>query len=439
MTTTTVSVDLVSEGRSVRKQQIAFSAITLIVLGALLLIHLFFESVLGTPSFELLWLLFLGFLLKGMELVWLLDLRSRFDERIARVESGISIVATFAFAVVLVAVAHRDDSPYFVLLAIPILQCAYVFDLLFTLFTIAAADAVIIYWPWHYFHLHPPSRPTEYLQSAMICVIYAVVGILVWFLVNQLKAKQAKLSESLADLQATRELLIREEKLAAVGRLASGVAHEIRNPVAMISSALSTATNPATSMEDRREMFAIATRETERLERLTADFLTYARPSAPHRSLVHMNDLLSYIGDVSKMHAATHSIAVTAHLNCDPFAEVDSSLVEGALLNLVLNAIDATPVDGTIELTTSLKEDVLRIDIRGSGKAIPDSDLEQIFEPFFTTKPTGTGLGLAIARGIAKTHGGDVWVSSNVDGCVTFSMTLTGATAGDVREVALHG
>ncbi len=439
MITTEVPLQWVDERRSLRKQQIAFSAITLGVLCTLLMMHVLFQSVVGKPSFQLVWLLILGFLLKAVELVWLFDLGGRFDERMARVESAISIATTFAFAVILVSVTHRDDSPYFVLLAIPILQCAYVFNLFSTLLTIAAADAIILYWPWHYFVLHPPARPTEYLQSGMTCVIYAVVGVLVWFLVHQLKTKQEELSDSLAILQTTRERLVSEEKLAAIGRLASGVAHEIRNPVAMISSALSTATNGATTIEDRKEMFAIAVRETERLERLTADFLTYAKPSAPRRSLVHMNDLLSYIGDVSKMHAATRSIAVTAQLNGDPFAEIDSSLVEGALLNLVLNAIDATPENGRIDLITSLSKDVLRIDIQGSGPAIPASDLERIFEPFFTTKPTGTGLGLAIARGIARSHGGDVLVNSNVDGCVTFSMTLAEASAGDVREVVGHG
>jgi signal transduction histidine kinase len=151
-----------------------------------------------------------------------------------------------------------------------------------------------------------------------------------------------------------------------------------------------------------------------------------------------INELLSYIGDVTKMHAARRSIAVTSNLTAELPAEVDASLVEGALLNLTINAVDATPANGTIALTATANEKLLCIDIQNSGPAISALDLERIFEPFFTTKPTGTGLGLAIARGIARAHGGDVWVSSNQDGCVTFSMTLADS-ADHVRPGVVNG
>jgi two-component system, NtrC family, sensor histidine kinase HydH len=273
----------------------------------------------------------------------------------------------------------------------------------------------------------------------MISIIYLLMGLLVWFLVHQLKSNQAELSASLTVLRTTRERLVREEKLAAVGRLASGIAHEIRNPVAMISSALTTANHPATAKEEREEMFAIAARESQRLEHLTVDFLTYARPSPPQRLPVAIKELLMYISDLTKMHAARHSIAVTLNLADELSVEVDSSLVEGALLNLTLNAIDATPENGTIELRAGLSQNLLCIEVQNSGPAISAPNLERLFEPFFTTKPTGTGLGLAIARGVAKAHGGNVWVSCNEDDCVTFSMTLADSSASDVGEEDLHG
>jgi two-component system sensor histidine kinase FlrB len=139
------------------------------------------------------------------------------------------------------------------------------------------------------------------------------------------------------------------------------------------------------------------------------------------------------------MHAARRSITVTSDAIDELPAQLDVSLIEGALLNLALNAIDATPENGTITLTAADNGKMLCIDIQNSGPAIGASDLERIFEPFFTTKPTGTGLGLAIARGIARAHGGDVWVSSNEDGRVTFSMTLADSPANRVREGALNG
>jgi signal transduction histidine kinase len=258
----------------------------------------------------------------------------------------------------------------------------------------------------------------------MLSVVYLQMGLLVWFLVDRLKANQTRLSATLTDLKATRERLIVEEKLAAVGRLASGIAHEIRNPVAMISSSLSTASHPGTDSEVREEMFTIAAQESKRLETLTSDFLTYARPALPSRSPVLMKDLLSYVASVTKAHAAGRSIAISCDLMEDLPIEIDVSQVEGALLNLVLNAIDATGDGGAIRLSATMDGDVLFVNVQNSGPAIPDSDLARIFEPFFTTKPSGTGLGLAIARAAAKAHGGNLWLRSNKDGCVIFSMSI---------------
>ena len=123
-------------------------------------------------------------------------------------------------------------------------------------------------------------------------------------------------------------------------------------------------------------MFAIAARESQRLEHLTADFLTYARPSPPQRLPVAIKELLTYICDLTKMHAAQHSIAVTLNLADELSVEVDASLVEGALLNLTLNAIDATPENGTIELRAALNDNLLCIEDQNSGPAISAPDLE---------------------------------------------------------------
>ncbi len=426
------------EPGDLRRQHMAFCVLTLFVLALLLLLHTLFDSILGEPPIRLILLLGMGFTLKAAELIWLQGLDHPLTERAAKLENAVSITALFALTALLAYLTNRDDSPYFALLAIPILQCAYMCSLLATLLTIVAADAMILFWLWYFFLLHPPARPTEYLEAGMISVIYLLMGLLVWFLVDQLKSNQTKLSTSFAELRATRERLVAEEKLAAIGRLASSIAHEIRNPVAMITGALSTAAHASTVEDERQEMFAIAARESERLEHLTADFLTYARPSVPRRSAVFINELLSYICDVTKMHAARRSISITSDGTEDLFAEVDASLLEGALLNLALNAVDATPENGTIEMRAATSETLLCIRIQNSGPAIPTADLEHIFEPFFTTKSTGTGLGLAIARGIAKAHGGDLWVSANEDGCVIFSMTLADS-ARDLPPGAAHG
>lgn len=410
------------------RQKSVFCLITLLVVTMLLLLHTLFASILGAPPGSVIWLLGLALMLTVVELFWLQGKGSRLTEKEAKIETFVSIVATFILTALVTYITNRDENPYYVLLAIPILQCAYTFGLIPTILTITAADGMIFLWLWHYFGLHPPGRITQYFEGWMLSVVYLQMGVLVWFLVNQLKANQTKLSSSLQVLEATRERLISEEKLAAVGRLASGIAHEIRNPVAMISNSLSTATQAGLEDGEREEMFAIAARESKRLEVLTSDFLIFARPTLPKRSPVLMNDLFSYIVSVTKAHASSRSITIASDRTPDIPINIDPPQVEGALLNLVLNAIDATPNGGLIELKASMNGDMLCIDIQDSGPSIADSDRAQMFEPFFTTKPTGTGLGLAIARSAAKAHGGDLWLSNNRDGCVTFSMTLRTST-----------
>jgi signal transduction histidine kinase len=421
------------------RQKSVFGIITLLVGALLLSIHLLFASILGEPSLPVVGLIGLLVALTIGEMLWPRSQRGKLTERSARIESIVSILIIFIITALLTHFIDRDENPYFVLLAIPILRCAYMFGLLPTILTIAASDAMILFWIQHFYALHPPARIAEILEIGMLCVVYILMGLLVWFLVNRLKINQFKLRTSLELLSATRERLIREEKFAAVGRLASGVAHEIRNPVAMISSSLATASYYGTEESEREEMFAIAARESKRLESLTADFLTYARPSPLRRSPGLINDLLSYIASATKARAASRSISIESVLTHEIPFDFDAPQLEGAILNLVLNAIDATPEGGRVKLNASLEGEELNIDVENSGPRILESNLAQIFEPFFTTKPSGTGLGLAIARGAAIAHGGDLQLGQNQDGRVVFSMRLASPIVPETRKGTAHG
>lgn len=427
------------EAYSLRRQQIAFSILTLFVIAILLLLHSLFARLLGEPSKAVIVILASSFLVKAWEVMWLREQRDGLSAKLAQLETTISIVGIFLLAAVLALLTNRDDTPYFVLLAIPVLQCAYHFGLFPTIATIAAAVGMMFAWVHHYFNLHPPARATEYLETGMIAAIFCFTGPLVWYLVHQLRERETVLHDKMIELESTRERLVAEEKLAAVGRLASGVAHEIRNPVAMIASALATASFPASAAREREEMYGIAAREARRLENLTTDFLTYARPSTPQRSLVSIADIVRHIADVTGMRGADRSIEVRCQVDEERFAEADSAQIEAALLNLALNALDATPAGGRVELRIRRDKDPLCLDVENTGDAIPDAFLPKVFEPFFTTKPDGTGLGLAIARGIALAHGGDLCLSCNRDGAVVFTMTLPVNALGISTEEALYG
>jgi signal transduction histidine kinase len=139
------------------------------------------------------------------------------------------------------------------------------------------------------------------------------------------------------------------------------------------------------------------------------------------------------------MRAADRSIDVSCNSGDDLFANIDGAQIEGALLNLSLNALDATPAGGHVQLRMRSDESTVYLDVENSGAMIPDSNLLRVFEPFFTTKPGGTGLGLAIARGIAVAHGGDLCVSCNRYGAVVFTLAVPKSSVKPFDGVGLHG
>lgn len=425
-----------------RRQQTAFCILTLFVLAMLLLLHTLFAVVLGEPSLPVLGVLGLSFVLRMLELVWLQNRRDPMTPRVARLDGAVSILSLFLLAGLLAWLTNRDHSPYQVLLAIPVLQSAFLFGLPTTVVTILGANATIFLWLWRYFAQHPQPHTAEYaeyLEGGMLAVVFALMGLLVWFLVSQWRINQKQLAATLTDLHAARERLVDEEKLAAIGRLASGIAHEIRNPVAMIMSALSIAADPSMQASEREEMFAIASHQADRLSSLTTDFLTYARPTVPRRSPVLVGDLLSGVEGFARVRAAGRPIRISCRTAQEVTVAIDASQAEGALLNLTLNAIDAVAESGAISISSAIAAGLLRIDVENSGPAISEPQMERIFEPFFTTKPAGTGLGLAIARGVARAHGGDLWVSRNENGCVVFTMTLGIDAAGGGEQEAADG
>ncbi len=421
----TISV-LARFDESFRQQAIVFATLNLFVLAALLLLHSLFSSLLGHPSAALLVTLGAAFLFKMLELFWLwAGIRSLSKAR-ADVVVWASISLNIVVAGLLTFLTNRADSPYFVLLALPILQAAYCFNLPACIGVILVANSTTFFWVWHFAQSHPRAHAAEFLEDGAVSVVYAVMGLLVWLLVNQLRNDQRKLADSLRELERTRERLMIEEKLAVVGRLSSAVAHEIRNPVSIIASSLVTADRPEVGEQQRHEMLAIARSESARLEKLTTDFLSYARPSQPKRNPVALADVLGYIAEIANVHASKKEIRISVESGEGLRANVDREQLQRALLNLLLNAIDATPVGGQVTVRGSRPSaQTVELAVENSSEPISEEVLSRIFEPFYTTKRHGTGLGLAIARNIARVQGGDLVVARNEPGHVCFALTVS--------------
>jgi len=219
------------------------------------------------------------------------------------------------------------------------------------------------------------------------------------------------------------------EKLAAMGQLVSGVAHEINNPAAIISGFAQTLLLEELK-PDHGEMLRMIYDEATRIGRITTNLLAFARAGGKQRAFVDLNDIVRRTFALRSYHLSTLNIAVSLDLDPgDPKIWADASELQQMLLNLLINAEQAlVTVAGTRTVTVRTRADdrEARLEIADSGPGIPPEIRDRIFDPFFTTKPegVGTGLGLSICYGIAQEHGGRIGVESDLGHGARFSIVL---------------
>ncbi len=416
---------------SFRQQETIFAGLNLVLLIVLSITQFFLAEYLGLFDQHVLSLLTLGIVVNVSELVWLRRRQELAAHDAIRL-TWLMIALHLGIAFGIAYYSSRKDVQYFALMLPAILQAAFRLSFAATILTVSVSDALIFFWVWHYFRVHPPVDPNGYIAAGTVALIYAVIGFLVWALVNHLRRKQLELARSLSDLEKAEAKLLEEEKLAAVGRFSSAIAHEIRNPVAMISSALATA-NRQPGSEQSREMYDIATKESARLEQLTTDFLTYARPRSPSMVLSDVADSAGYIAEICRPRAATTNVEVRCDCPRGLWARIDGGQLQQALLNLVMNAVQASQPGGTVVLRGRSAVSQVFVEIENGNGPIPAPTVARIFEPFFTTRPSGTGLGLAIARNIVLAHGGDIVLAQNDAQTIRFVLSLPAGAPPEVN------
>ncbi|MEW6519925.1 MAG: ATP-binding protein [Thermodesulfobacteriota bacterium] len=224
------------------------------------------------------------------------------------------------------------------------------------------------------------------------------------------------------------------ERLAVVGELAAGLAHEVKNPLAGIKVSIEVLANELSLGQEDREVFLRIINEIHRIESLLKSLLSYARPPEPETSPLDLHQLLET--SIKSVSYALINPANTARLIKDieivkdfspdvPPVVADRSQLQQVFLNLLLNAIDAIPAKGTITISTRKESNhTVQIIIADTGKGMSPENLHKIFNPFFTTKPKGTGLGLAICKRLIELHNGTIHVSSAPGEGTTFYITI---------------
>lgn len=244
---------------------------------------------------------------------------------------------------------------------------------------------------------------------------------------EKVRERTAELEEKNQLLIKTREELARAAKLAAVGKLAAGVAHEINNPMAIIRGNAELLQLAIPSDHPGREEVNIIAQQVGRVEQIVTGLLQFARKERRTAGPADVRSILEQTLAQISHQAPLDKIAIQRDYADDlPELEGDSYQLRQVFTNLILNAIQAMP-DGGVLTVAAMEDDrsgTCRILVSDTGPGIATGHLEQLFSPFFTTKPHGTGLGLAVSYGIIKEHGGDITVTSTGAAGTTFCVTL---------------
>jgi two-component system, NtrC family, sensor histidine kinase PilS len=218
--------------------------------------------------------------------------------------------------------------------------------------------------------------------------------------------------QDLTELRRAEEELKRVDRLAALGKMAAQLAHEIRNPLASMRGSAQMLAKEAPPEGSSQKLAGILIRESDRLSKLLEDFLRFARPPTPQLELCSLKQL---VGDVMEMMQAdplSRGVRLRVQL-ADVAANVDSDQIRQVLINIVRNALVAVGEGGEVRVTLESVENEPLIRVWDSAGSIPPSDLTRIFEPFYTTREGGTGLGLSTAHSIVRAHGGMIHVTSS--------------------------
>jgi signal transduction histidine kinase/ferredoxin len=249
------------------------------------------------------------------------------------------------------------------------------------------------------------------------------------YVISQHLSTIVELSSLNDRLATTQETLMHSERLASMGQLAAGVAHEINNPLGVVIMYTNLLLEECGRNTEFRGDLQMIAEQANRCKRIVAGLLDFARQNRVAHQAVDIRELVS--ATLTSLQKPESVEIEVAHEEEDPIAEVDRDQLIQVLLNLVVNACDAMPLGGRLTLRTKGDESSVMFEVQDSGSGIPKEHMKKLFEPFFTTKAMGkgTGLGLPVVYGIVKLHRGDITVVSNADASLgptgsTFRVTL---------------
>ncbi|HUB81274.1 MAG TPA: ATP-binding protein [Bryobacteraceae bacterium] len=341
------------------------------------------------------------------------------------------IVLKIVLSFVLIGFGGGINSRYWPALLLPVVSAATTFGFLGTMtFTVLTCGAYLIYLAF----VTTAKPVTVDLELRVLCLV--VTGNLANTLAQELREqseRQRRTAEQLAEanerLQEAEKAARRADRLAALGQLSAGLAHELRNPLGTIkASAELLQRNVSSENEVAREMAGFIGSEVDRTNSLVTRFLQFARPLQLRRDKADLTQTLDRAIAQVEREAKGAAIYKNYEPEIAPFP-FDAELMERVFYNLILNAVQASPPGGAVSVKTRQGDDCVEISVIDRGSGIDPANRDSIFNPFFTTKPEGVGLGLAIVFKIVDEHGGKITVESEPGKGSIFHVVLPNTAA----------
>jgi signal transduction histidine kinase len=242
---------------------------------------------------------------------------------------------------------------------------------------------------------------------------------------RQLEQKSAELERANRNLEESVDRVRQADRLASVGQLAAGLAHEMRHPLASIDGAVNVLANPQSPDDLQEEFRGILRKECRRLGGLLTELLHFATPRTPNLQRISVEACVQEVVMLARSSITTPGVEIQILVPDDlPLVECDEEQMRQVLMNLVMNGLQATPVGGRVTVRARLEGSLLALVVSDNGPGVPDNLKDRVFDPFFTTRESGTGLGLAVVQQIVKQHGGTIDVDGDVSGGASFTVRI---------------
>jgi signal transduction histidine kinase len=339
-------------------------------------------------------------------------------------------------ATLAVSVCHYLTPPSFFLWHV-VYQRLYYLPILFGAFWYGLSGGValalvtgVLYLPHivlHWGH-EPLYRSNQLAEILMFFVIGTIAGVLsdrIRREREQHRRTAEELAQAYRQLQATFERLRLVDRLSALGALSAGMAHEIKNPLGSIMGSIEILESAVPEGDDRHEFVRILRKEIQRLSSIVSSHLDLVRPEKPEREPHDVGEIARSVVELMRKQATNRGVELSSSVADGlPTLMVDGQQIRQAILNLVINGVQALPRGGRVRVVVDGRDGRVRIAVEDDGPGLDVDSTKRVFEPFFTTKEGGTGLGLSIAFQIADQHGGDLRAENLSQGGARFCLEL---------------